>query len=245
MDIVRSVVAEQVAPLVILQEEIAEHSEARIDLSRTRERLRVGLAAFDPLQIIAECGDLTVPFVRATMALERAGLVSNREAAQARARRGQVVQLIQAWLSGDAPPYDRARVVAHLAAGIVAGAVLRRAGAEVRASVDLAGWRRSWCPCCGGSPDIAVRADTSRALICARCSTSWSTEELGCIGCGARSAPTLGRIAAEQLDYALTICNSCGRYLKECGARPAVDPLVERTLTAELDAVAWRRGLRL
>ena len=38
IDIVRSVVAEQVAPLVVLQDEIAEHSEARIDPTRSRER---------------------------------------------------------------------------------------------------------------------------------------------------------------------------------------------------------------
>jgi hypothetical protein len=41
------------------------------------------------------------------------------------------------------------------------------------------------------------------------------------------------------------ICHSCGRYLKERSGRPKHAPLVERALTAEMDAAAVRRGLRL
>ena len=113
-------------------------------------------------------------------------------------------------------------------------------------------WNRSYCPCCGGSPDFSVRDDTvdgglerDRGLVCARCDTTWRTEALGCLGCGERESPTIARISSDALGYQLAICNACGRYLKEPAAPAPLDPLVERVLTAQLDAAAEARGLRL
>ena len=245
-DPVRDSVAEQVEPLAAFEREIGARWSIRLDIARARSRIRSGLVAYDARELIASAGDLVGPFVRATVALERAGLATNRDAAAARARRDDVRTFVSAWLAGERLPGDGARAIGQRAAGLVASSILRRASSEICGGGELAPWRRATCPCCGGSPDLALNASRGRRLICSRCNATWRTEASGCIGCGASAEPTLGRIAAPAIGYEITICNSCGRYLKECSLGDAqVDPLVERMLTADLDAAAEHRGLMI
>ena len=231
-DPVRSVLAEQIAPLVELDAEIAESWSICIDLPRAAEHVRGSLPAYDPSAVIATAGDLVAPFVRATLALERAGLATNREGAIARERRASVAAIVSAWLAGSVAPRERGRLVAHMAGSIVGGSILRRASRDVRSAVDLSVWHATSCPCCGGPPDIALLTERERTLLCSRCNTTWSTRLSGCIECGAASEPTFQRIPAAPIGYRLSICNSCGRYLKECELGTLVDPLIERMLTA-------------
>jgi FdhE protein len=131
---------------------------------------------------------------------------------------------------------------------LVAGGVLERASAAVSGGETLAG--TAACPCCGGPPEFALveRATgqpPARRLICARCDAAWAVERAGCVGCGETEPPTLARVPSPALGYDLAICNACGRYLKERTADAPVDLVVERVLTAELDAAAEHRGLRL
>jgi len=252
---IRQTVAEIIAPVARLQAELAREWPLALDVARARARLEAGAAAFEPLALIGSAGDLLVPYVRATVALERAGLAGDPEASQARERRHQVLPLVVAWLGGEPPPRDAAKATARRAAAIVARSVLRRAIAILRGAQPadaasrveqrLAQWDRQTCPCCSGPPDFAVREADGRVLVCSRCDTTWRTTALGCLGCGARDAPTLARIVSPAIGYQLTICNSCGRYMKEPLDSRAIDPLVDRALTAELDAAAEARGLRL
>jgi formate dehydrogenase maturation protein FdhE len=101
------------------------------------------------------------------------------------------------------------------------------------------------CPSCGGAPDLAFVDGARRALVCSRCDTSWPVATRGCIGCEATGAPTIARVRSPYLGYDLVICHACGRYLKERVGRALHPPLVERALTAEMDAAAVRRGLRI
>ena len=252
---IRQTVAESVAPLTRLQAELSEQWELELDVQRARTRLEGGLAAFEPMDVIGGAGDLTLPFVRATVALERAGLATDPEATQARDRRGQLVPLLASWLGGEPAPRDRARATARRAVAIVARSVLHRAiqllrGAEPAAAAQrverlLATWERRSCPCCDGVPDFGVRDGDGRLLVCSRCDTTWRTATLGCLGCGAGEAPTLARIVSSAIGYQITICNSCGRYMKEPIEPHPIEPLVDRALTSELDAAAEARGLRL
>jgi hypothetical protein len=252
---IRQAVTEQLAPVARLSAELAREWRLALDLDRARARLAGGLVAFDPLDVLGSAGDLLVPFVRAVTALERAGLTAIEDSVQARDRRYQLLPLVVAWLGGEPEPRDRGRAAARRAAALVASSVLRRAaellrGAEdERAAIDvarlIATWQRAHCPCCGGAPDFAIRDGHTRSLLCARCDTSWPTTALGCLGCGAREAPTIARITSSALGYQLAICNSCGRYIKEPLADGIAEPLIERLLTAELDAAAEARGLRL
>jgi hypothetical protein len=242
---VRVTVAEQIAPLVQLDADLAARWTIAIDPAAARARVRAGRVAYEATEVIAAAGSLTVPFVRATVALERAGLASDDEATAARERRIYLSGLIRAWMAAEPMPRDRVRATARRAAGLVAGSILRRASALVRGDEAITAWGASHCPCCGGSPDFALGTADDRTLICARCDTRWATAAVGCLGCGARDAPALARIASEALGCDLAICNACGRYVKEPAAWSPVEPLVERVLTSQLDAAAEARGLRL
>jgi hypothetical protein len=251
----RQSVAEQLAPVARLCAELAEEWELALDVGRARARLAGGLVAYDPLDVLGSAGDLLVPYMRATTALERAGLATLEASVQARERRYQLLPLVVAWLAGEPEPRDRGRAAARRAAALVAASALRRAGEALRRADEqspageiarlLGGWQRAYCPCCGGSPDFAVRDGQNRLLLCARCDTTWPTSALGCLGCGAREAPTIARITSTALGFQLAICNSCGRYIKEPLAGGVAEPLIDRLLTAELDAAAEARGLRL
>ena len=252
---IRQTVAEIMAPLARLHAELAREWRFELDIRQARSRLDSGAAAFEPMALIGSAGDLGLPFVRATVALERAGLAGDPEATQARERRHQVLPLIVSWLGGEPSPRDPVRGTARRAAAIVARSVLCRAIDVLRSAEPaegaspvgglLANWDRPSCPCCGGAPDFAMREGDRRALVCSRCDTTWYTSALGCLGCGASEAPTVARIRSPAIGYQLAICNSCGRYMKEPIEPRAIDPLLDRALTAELDAAAEARGLRL
>lgn len=245
-ELVRRAVIDQLAPALALHADLVERWTLGMDVDVARRRLENGQVAFDPMEVIGGAGNLLVPYVRATVALERSGLSTDDEAVQARERRFQLLPLIAAWLSAEPPPRDRVRSVARRAASLVASSILCRASREVRAGASLAGWGRTACPCCGAAPDFSLGACGARTLVCARCDTSWTTTAAGCLGCGARNAPTIAHVQSESIGYRLTICNSCGRYIKEpMDGRRALPVLVERALTAQLDAAAESRGLRL
>ena len=92
---------------------------------------------------------------------------------------------------------------------------------------------------------MAVRAEAARALICARCDTRWVAPTPGCLGCEATRPPTFVRVDAFDLGYELLVCHACARYIKERRGEGMQAPIVERTLTVELDSAAERRGLRI
>lgn len=252
---IRRTVAEMIAPLVRLREELVAYWDLQLDVDGARARLEAGAAAFEPMKVLAAAGNLRAPYQRATVALERAGLATEPEANEARERAGQVMRIVMSWLGGEPPPRDGARATARQAAALVGGSALRCAIAQLRGAPPqeraqrvaslLEGWERPSCPCCGGAPEFALRQGELRVLVCSRCDSSWRTSALGCLGCGAVETPTLARIHSPAIGFQLAICNSCGRYMKEPLDRSAIDPLVDRALTAELDAAAEARGLRL
>src|SRR5688500_13358693 len=83
-DLVRQHLADQLQPVLALRDEIARTFRPAFDLDRARARMAVGHPAYDPLEAIGSAGDLLVPFVRATVAVERASLVPARDAMAAR-----------------------------------------------------------------------------------------------------------------------------------------------------------------
>jgi formate dehydrogenase formation protein len=242
----RRAVAEQIAPLREVAADVALAVGDVVDGAAARERVQSRLTAYDASRVIGAVGSLLVPFVRATIALERAGLATETEAADARDRRFQLAPLIGDWMNAEPMPRDPAKATARRAAAVVLGAVLKRASAGALAGVSLDGWNRAHCPGCGGPPDFAERGEAGgRMLACSRCDTRWKAVAPGCLGCGATEAPEVARIASGTLGYTLVICNACGRYIKEPTGTLGDDLLAERVLTAQLDGAAEARGLRL
>lgn len=235
--------ADQLAPVLRLHAELRTSLRARVDVPRARARLADRRHAFDAASVLRAARDLEPLFGRALAAFELAGLASTQEASAVRRRPQDTTQLALSWVAGDRLPSDPAKRLARRAAALLGSAVLRNAAEQVLAAGGVDDWDRALCPCCGGSPDLAFVTGGVRRIVCSRCDTSWRTDSEGCLACGAAFEPTLVRIRSPYLGYTLVMCNACGHYLKERGAAGRCEPLLERELTAQLDAAAQERGL--
>ncbi|MFC1917442.1 formate dehydrogenase accessory protein FdhE [Chloroflexota bacterium] len=113
--------------------------------------------------------------------------------------------------------------------------------------VDQEKWRRSYCPVCGGSPDIAY-LDTergSRWLVCSRCDTEWLSQRLPCPFCGTEEQKKIVYYTDDAGKYRLYTCDQCKRYLKVIDMSKADGEIplpLERFRTIALDAQAKEQG---
>lgn len=235
--------ADQLAPVLRLHAEVRASVPVAIDLPRARWRLANRRHAFDAAAVLRGAGDLRPLFGRAVTAFELAGLASSQDVFAVRRRPQDATGHALAWLAGERLPSDPAKRLARRAAALLAAAVLRRGAEQIAAAAPVDDWDRSSCPCCGGSPDLALVSPDERRIVCSRCDTMWRASSSGCLACGAEYEPTLARIRSPYLGYTLVICNACGSYMKERGATGRCDPIVERALTSQLDAAASDRGL--
>jgi hypothetical protein len=236
--------AEQFGPIVAIHEALRERPTVALDVAVARERIRSGRHGFDAAALLSASGDLARPFQRTAAAFEKIGIASTTELAGLRSETLDTTELMASWANGDSLPRKPALRLARHVAAILGNALLARAARDVGDGFSFAAWKRVICPCCGASPDLALSTDRRRSLICWRCDTMWRTARLGCLGCGADTAPTLVRVESPY-GYHLAICNSCGRYLKERRGAPTQSLIVERALTASLDEAAELRGLRV
>lgn len=243
---VREGLRDMLLPVATLHSELVESWALDVDATAARRRVKAGRPAFDAIEVLHRAGDLRRPFDRATRAFMRAGLASPESAIVARQQaRDVVLALGTSWLAGEPLSRQEPRRLAQRAVAVVVGSVLTRMAAAVRPAVRRAAADRSACPACGSPPEFAVTTAAGRRLVCARCDSQWTTTRPGCVGCGAHDSPTVFRIPSPGIGYDLLVCNACGRYLKERRGRAPSDLLVERTLTAQLDAAAEQRGLHL
>jgi formate dehydrogenase maturation protein FdhE len=239
-------IGDDLRPLLQVHEELARFRLTPARLRRARANVAAGRVAFDPADVIKSAGNLDAHLGQMIMAFEMCGLASAREIDALRREHSTADPLITAWLAGErGAPHDHGRRVALRAASLVANAVLRSAAAQASKGSTFTHWRQSTCPCCGGSPDIAVRAAGTRWLLCSRCDSKWQAPTSGCLSCEASRPPTFVRVDAPDLGYELLVCHACARYMKERHADGMQSPLVERAVAVELDAAAERRGLRI
>jgi Protein involved in formate dehydrogenase formation len=239
-------IADDLRPLLRLHDELAQFRLTPARVRRARANVAAGRVAFDATEVIRAAGNLDPHLGRMATAFEMCGLASARELEAVRGEYAVADALITAWLAGErGAPNDRGRRMALRAASLVANAVLRSAAAQSSKGTPFTHWKQTTCPCCGGAPDIAVRAAGTRWLLCARCDTKWVSPTAGCLGCEATRPPTFVRVDAPDLGYELLVCHACARYMKERSADGMHSPLVERAVTVELDAAAERRGLRI
>jgi formate dehydrogenase maturation protein FdhE len=243
---VRSTTAEQFAPVLRVQADVLSDCTPSVDSEAARQRVASGQVAYDALKVLGSCGDLFPRFIRVLDAFELAGFVSNSDRRALIDSGLDVDELVAAWFTGDRTPRDPRRRIARQAAIVIGNALLRAATARVGAPSVWKSWTRVVCPCCGGSPDIAlVERGTQRILICARCDAQWRAPRAGCLGCDIAESPGIARIANPELGYVLVMCSACGRFLKERPRRGMESLVVERAMTTELDLAAEQRGLRI
>jgi len=237
--------ADELGPLVHVHAELGRFRLGPTRVKRARANIDNARVAFDPNEVLRAAGDLDASLARVATAFEMCGMASTRELDSFRKGFAVAQPLLKAWLVGERGSSDEGRRLALRAASLVGNGILRSAAAQVSKGASFSDWKRPSCPCCGGSPDLAVRTDTTRTLVCTRCDTRWSAPTQGCLGCEATRSPTFVRVDAVDIGYELLVCHACARYIKERPAKGMQAPIVERTLTAELDAAAERRGLRI
>jgi hypothetical protein len=243
---VRSTLAEQFLPVLQVHAEIVADCAPIVDTEYARVRIRAGQVGYDALRVLRSCGDPMPHYVRVIEAFEVAGFLSNDDRRSLLDSELDVDDVVSGWFTGDRTPRNLRRRVARQAAIVVGNAWLRAASALVGTAAVWSEWTRIVCPCCGGSPDIALRErGTQRTLVCARCDAQWRTAHQGCLSCRTDEEPTIARISSRELGYDLVMCNGCGRFLKERPRRGVQSFIVERALTTELDLAAEQRGLRI
>lgn len=244
-DVVTKGVADQFGPVLQLQQALRASVRPVVDVKDAQARIASRRPGFDPVRILSRARTVVTAFDRCVDALEVAGLASSTAVTTLRQQQHDARSLAISWAAGESAPSTTTQRLAQKAASLVAGAILQSNARVVMQKLPLDSWQRPVCPSCGGAPDLAFVDGARRALVCSRCDTSWPVNTRGCIGCEATGAPTIARVRSPYLGYDLVICHACGRYLKERIGRAQHPPLVERALTAEMDAAAVRRGLRL
>jgi FdhE protein len=113
--------------------------------------------------------------------------------------------------------------------------------------VDQESWRRSYCPICGGSPDLAFleKEHGARWLLCSRCDTEWLFQRLECPYCANKEQNTLAFFSDEEGLYRLYVCDKCRCYLKAIDLRKTEAEVLlplERFYTMDLDRQAKEYG---
>lgn len=237
--------SDDLAPLVRVHTELSRFKLGPTRVKRARANLAEGRVAFEPLEIIRAAGDLDASLSRVAVAFEMCGMASAREIESFRKGYSVAAPLLKAWMVGERGSSDEGRRLALRAAAVVGNAILKSAALQASKGASFKSWQKPSCPCCGGPPDLAVKSNAIRMLVCARCDTQWEAPTPGCLGCEATRPPTFVRVDALDLGYDLLVCHSCARYIKERRGSSIESPMVERSLTSELDAAAERRGLRI
>lgn len=236
--------AEQLRPVVDAHRAIQNHGYGSTDIERARTRILSGRTGFDAWVFIEETGDLSTAFAQMANAFELSGLASTSSIAAMEQLHLDPTATVLSWTNGESAPANPIVRLSRRVAGVVGNAILSRAARDVMQGVSPLAWKRSVCPCCSATPDLAYQTEARRYLVCWRCDTIWRTADRGCLGCGENEPPTVVRIPSPYLGYELAICNACGRYLKERRGGLTHEPFVERTMTAGLDDAAQQRGLR-
>ena len=112
--------------------------------------------------------------------------------------------------------------------------------------IDLSNWMRSYCPFCGGDPELGLMtAAGDRRLICGRCAGTWPFDALACPFCDSRDPGRTTSFASRDGRYRFTGCDVCHRYLKAYEARGADRPVmldVDSIASLPLDAAAIQHG---
>jgi len=125
---------------------------------------------------------------------------------------------------------------------------LRRYAQAYASLVDESGWRRGYCPICGGEPDLAslsAHDEGARHLLCSRCDNEWLYRRLGCPYCERADHGKIRYFPEEEGPHRLYVCNECKRYLKTIDLREAPGQVllpVERVLTMGMDVAARDAG---
>jgi FdhE protein len=132
-----------------------------------------------------------------------------------------------------------------LAVGFSLAPYLQRAAEAIVPQLDLSLWVQSYCPVCGGRPNLAVLEEErgARRLMCSRCNSLWNYARVGCPFCDSKEKQSY--YPSEDGVYRLYVCPNCHHYLKTIDLRGVYREVhlpVERLLTVGMDLAAQEQG---
>lgn len=131
-----------------------------------------------------------------------------------------------------------------LTVGFALAPYLQRAAEALLPHLDLSIWTYSYCPICGGRPNLALlEPNGTRQLLCSRCNALWPYSRVGCPFC--RSKELQRYYPSEDGAHRLYVCPVCHHYLKTVVVElhPTMIPVIERLLTVGIDLVARQQEL--
>lgn len=157
----------------------------------------------------------------------------------------------QRWFDSRLPPADGAVSEGDTPRVVAAYALtpwLERAAERSLTEVDLAAWRRPFCPMCGGYPDLSfLTSDVGqRLLVCVRCSSQWPYRRLACPFCAPPEPGKVQYYPGLEPGDRLYVCDNCHAYLKtvDLRQRSALSAHYERVRLVPLDLAAHEKGYR-
>jgi len=127
--------------------------------------------------------------------------------------------------------------------------VLEAYADRLKGYVDLASWRRNYCPVCGSAPVIGEfrKEEGERYLVCSSCGFLWRFNRLRCPFCSNEGKKFRHfYIEKEGKAYRVDVCDECKKYIKTLDIRALgeITPLVEDMATLHLDILAQKEGYK-
>ena len=163
-------------------------------------------------------------------------------------------RMARAWFSGTELPDDVASddTDSNVLKAMIHAALKPFLTAYAQALIGMVepnGWRRGYCPICGGTPDISFIEEEvgERWLMCSRCDTQWHFQRLECPNCGNQDQKSLSYFSDDNEIYRLYVCDKCHTYLKAIDlkkAKKGVSLPVERLLTFDMDVQGQQKGYK-
>ncbi len=211
-----------------------------------QQRLQDGVAQLTFSQLGVEAGRLAALVVRLwdVMVSHNPEWAGQREALDPDELLALVRQEFETQTPFKAPP-PTDRTPAEVLIQMALSPYLQRAAETILPLLDLNGWRRGYCPICGGQPCFAaLRGEGERSLLCSRCYAEWPFARMQCPFCGNADHHQLAYYSDQDGVYRLYICRACRRYLKTIDLRQAGERVlvVEPILTASMDLSARKEG---
>jgi FdhE protein len=192
--------------------------------------------------LLARLAETPLPEPFATSCRELRQLLSRSPA-----EREAAIRFALDW-GDDSPPPPNAGALRFLAWHALRAA-LAPALAEFAVWRCEDGWRRPYCPTCGGRPAMArlvAAADgRQRVLACGCCGTRWRWQRIGCPFCGNEAPGQLDCLeVGGEPGFRLDTCRECNGYTKTWVGEGDASLFLAEWPTLHLDALAKERGLR-
>ncbi|HSH78099.1 MAG TPA: formate dehydrogenase accessory protein FdhE [Herpetosiphonaceae bacterium] len=225
------------------------------DHARTKQEVGLPLLRGEPA--IFDPSDVRDQFLRLCEAIRAQGNTSALELGSAvKAGHFRVEDAVVDVIAGDPGAVARRADALGLDAGLAVTLLrltlfpaMAQLAVDLRPLLDLAAWRRGYCPTCGSWPLLGEfrGLELTRFLRCGLCAGEWELDRLVCPFCDNRIHQDIKHwsVEGEEAKHRAMSCERCRGYVKQISTLapiPAPRLLVEDLATLHLDLAALERN---